>query len=273
MVGAGSAAAAGAGAWLTRNAAAASAPTRSGLSRLNRLVDPIKYGSSLPGHRAVARGGDLCAPPSGMERPATRRSRHGSAQGCGRRSGALGGGAVIVPDPGSRSARPTVAGGRSSQSRRRSGARRYLACCAGATGDRPSVAARARRSTSGDVAPARAGRPRAQPDDRRRDTRLRTIEPMDGEDRSPHAHPAIRRLRVLDDEAVRGLAALLVDSVGADASVGFMYPLAPTRAQAVLAQSGRWRRHGPARLAQPDDRLLSPPVTRGSCGILRTPTT
>jgi GNAT superfamily N-acetyltransferase len=47
---------------------------------------------------------------------------------------------------------------------------------------------------------------------------------------------AIRRLQSVDDAQIEGLADLLVDSVDSGASVGFMHPLAPARAQAF------WRR-------------------------------
>jgi GNAT superfamily N-acetyltransferase len=59
---------------------------------------------------------------------------------------------------------------------------------------------------------------------------------MDPEEADPRANPPIRRLRAVDDEAVRGLAGLLVDCVADDASIGFMYPLAPAKAEAF------WRR-------------------------------
>jgi GNAT superfamily N-acetyltransferase len=46
----------------------------------------------------------------------------------------------------------------------------------------------------------------------------------------------IRRLSALDEARIVGLAALLVDCVEAGASIGFMYPLEPAKAQAF------WRR-------------------------------
>jgi GNAT superfamily N-acetyltransferase len=47
---------------------------------------------------------------------------------------------------------------------------------------------------------------------------------------------SIRRLLALDDAEVLGLADLLVDCVEAGASIGFMFPLAPAKAEAF------WRR-------------------------------
>jgi GNAT superfamily N-acetyltransferase len=47
---------------------------------------------------------------------------------------------------------------------------------------------------------------------------------------------AIRRLHPVDDVALEGLAALLVDCVDAGASVGFIHPLAPARARAFWQQ-------------------------------------
>jgi GNAT superfamily N-acetyltransferase len=43
---------------------------------------------------------------------------------------------------------------------------------------------------------------------------------------------AIRRLRSLDDAQIRALADVLIDCVDGGASVSFMHPLAPARAQA-----------------------------------------
>lgn len=55
----------------------------------------------------------------------------------------------------------------------------------------------------------------------------------------PHANDvrtppgiAIRRLHSVDDAQIGGLADLLIDSIDGGASVSFMHPLAPTRAQA-----------------------------------------
>jgi GNAT superfamily N-acetyltransferase len=48
--------------------------------------------------------------------------------------------------------------------------------------------------------------------------------------------PTIRRLRAVDDAHIQGLADLLIDSIDGGASVSFMYPLAPAKAQAF------WRR-------------------------------
>lgn len=48
--------------------------------------------------------------------------------------------------------------------------------------------------------------------------------------------PAIRRLRAVDDAQIQGLADLLIDSIDGGASVSFMHPLAPAKAQAF------WRR-------------------------------
>ena len=59
---------------------------------------------------------------------------------------------------------------------------------------------------------------------------------MDREPANPSPDAAIHRLTVVDDGQVRGLAELLVDCVADDASVGFMYPLAPEKALAF------WRR-------------------------------
>jgi GNAT superfamily N-acetyltransferase len=50
--------------------------------------------------------------------------------------------------------------------------------------------------------------------------------------------PAIRRLHTVDDAEVEGLAALLIDCVEGGASVSFMDPLEPAKAQAF------WRRVG-----------------------------
>jgi GNAT superfamily N-acetyltransferase len=47
---------------------------------------------------------------------------------------------------------------------------------------------------------------------------------------------AIRRLDLLDDAQIEGLADLLIDSIDGGASVSFMHPLAPAKAQAF------WRR-------------------------------
>jgi GNAT superfamily N-acetyltransferase len=65
-----------------------------------------------------------------------------------------------------------------------------------------------------------------------------TIPAMD-----PHANDvrtppgiAIRRLHAVDDAQIEGLADLLIDSIDGGASVGFMHPLAPAKAQAF------WRR-------------------------------
>ena len=46
----------------------------------------------------------------------------------------------------------------------------------------------------------------------------------------------IRRLLSVDDDQIDGLAELLIDSVDGGASVSFMHPLAPAKAQAF------WRR-------------------------------
>jgi GNAT superfamily N-acetyltransferase len=48
--------------------------------------------------------------------------------------------------------------------------------------------------------------------------------------------PAIRRLQAVDDAQIQGLADLLIDSIDGGASVSFMHPLAPAKAQAF------WRR-------------------------------
>ena len=48
--------------------------------------------------------------------------------------------------------------------------------------------------------------------------------------------PAIRRLRAVDDSQIESLADLLIDSIDGGASVSFMHPLAPAKAQAF------WRR-------------------------------
>jgi GNAT superfamily N-acetyltransferase len=48
--------------------------------------------------------------------------------------------------------------------------------------------------------------------------------------------PAIRRLQSIDDAQIEGLAELLIDSIDGGASVSFMHPLAPAKAQAF------WRR-------------------------------
>ena len=48
--------------------------------------------------------------------------------------------------------------------------------------------------------------------------------------------PSIRRLHSVDDAQIEELADLLIDSIDGGASVSFMYPLAPAKAQAF------WRR-------------------------------
>jgi GNAT superfamily N-acetyltransferase len=48
--------------------------------------------------------------------------------------------------------------------------------------------------------------------------------------------PAIRRLHSVDEAQIEGLADLLIDSIDGGASVSFMHPLAPAKAQAF------WRR-------------------------------
>jgi GNAT superfamily N-acetyltransferase len=50
------------------------------------------------------------------------------------------------------------------------------------------------------------------------------------------AAPTIRRLHSVDDAQIEGLADLLIDSIDGGASVSFMHPLAPPKAQAF------WRR-------------------------------
>jgi GNAT superfamily N-acetyltransferase len=57
---------------------------------------------------------------------------------------------------------------------------------------------------------------------------------MDDRDRSHTAPPgiAIRRLLSVDDTQIDGLADLLIDCVDGGASVSFMHPLAPAKAQA-----------------------------------------
>jgi GNAT superfamily N-acetyltransferase len=46
------------------------------------------------------------------------------------------------------------------------------------------------------------------------------------------AAPIIRRLHSVDDAQIEGLADLLIDSIDGGASVSFMHPLAPPKAQA-----------------------------------------
>lgn len=71
-------------------------------------------------------------------------------------------------------------------------------------------------------------------------TELILAEPMDRQDRSrTDVQPpgiAIRRLQSVDDTQIDGLADLLIDCVDGGASVSFMHPLAPEKAQAF------WRR-------------------------------
>ncbi len=71
---------------------------------------------------------------------------------------------------------------------------------------------------------------------------------------------AIRRLQTVDDVQIDGLTRLLVDSVDAGASVGFMQPLAPTRAEAF------WRRVAAA-VAAGERALL---VAESDAGIVGT---
>jgi GNAT superfamily N-acetyltransferase len=61
---------------------------------------------------------------------------------------------------------------------------------------------------------------------------------MDDRDRSPAAPPgiAIRRLLSVDETQIDELADLLIDCVDGGASVSFMHPLAPTKAQAFWAR-------------------------------------
>jgi GNAT superfamily N-acetyltransferase len=48
--------------------------------------------------------------------------------------------------------------------------------------------------------------------------------------------PAVRRVRSLDDDAIRALAGVLIDCVADGASVGFMHPLGPAAAEAFWRQ-------------------------------------
>lgn len=59
---------------------------------------------------------------------------------------------------------------------------------------------------------------------------------MDGHDAKTPPGFTIRRLFSVDETQIAGLADVLVDCVDGDAAVGFMYPLAPAKAEAF------WRR-------------------------------
>jgi GNAT superfamily N-acetyltransferase len=65
-----------------------------------------------------------------------------------------------------------------------------------------------------------------------------TIPPMDPDANESRTPPgiAIRRLLSVDDAQIESLADLLIDSIDGGASVGFMDPLAPVKAQAFWRQ-------------------------------------
>jgi GNAT superfamily N-acetyltransferase len=77
-----------------------------------------------------------------------------------------------------------------------------------------------------------------------------------------HPLPPVRRLRALDDAAIDGLAAVLIDCVEGGASVGFLHPLTRDRAAAF------WARLAPD-VASGERALLVAEDGSGICGTVQ----